>query len=54
MQGAARRPAHMDISGGDIGWEKVTYRVGERLTDMGYLVSFKYPDEERREVKRVD
>ena len=28
--------------------------VGERLTDMGYLVSFKYPDEERSEVKRVD
>ena len=28
--------------------------VGERLTDMGYLVSFKYPDEERREVKRAD
>ena len=27
--------------------------VGERLTDMGYLVSFKYPDEERVEVKRV-
>lgn len=27
--------------------------VGERLTDMGYLVSFKYPDEERAEVKRV-
>lgn len=26
--------------------------VGERLTDMGYLVSFKYPDEERVEVKR--
>lgn len=28
--------------------------VGERLTDMGYLVSYKYPDEERSEVKRVD
>lgn len=28
--------------------------VGERLTDMGYLVSFKYPDEERREVRLVD
>lgn len=27
--------------------------VGERLTDMGYLVSFKYPDEERKEVKRL-
>ena len=26
--------------------------VGERLPDMGYLVSFKYPDEERVEVKR--
>lgn len=27
--------------------------VGERLIDMGYLVSFKYPDEERPEVKRL-
>lgn len=27
--------------------------VGERLIDMGYLVSFKYPDEERIEVKRA-
>lgn len=27
--------------------------VGERLTDMGYLVSFRYPDEERAEVKRL-
>lgn len=26
--------------------------VGERLIDMGYLVSFKYPDEERIEAKR--
>lgn len=26
--------------------------VGERLIDMGYFVSFKYPDEERPEVKR--
>lgn len=26
--------------------------VGERLIDMGYLVSFKYPDEERFEAKR--
>lgn len=42
MRGAARRPAHMGING------------GERLTDMGYLVSFKYPDDERVEVKRVD
>lgn len=27
--------------------------VGERLIDMGYLVSFRYPDEERVEVKRA-
>lgn len=27
--------------------------VGERLIDMGYLVSFKYPDEERLEAKRL-
>ncbi len=36
------------------GFVNAIYRsVAERLTDMGYLVSFKYPDEERSEVKRV-
>lgn len=42
------------VEAGPYQFINAVYRsVGERLTDMGYLVSFKYPDEERVEVKRV-
>ena len=41
------------VEAGPYQFINAVYRsVGERLTDMGYLVSFKYPDEERVEVKR--
>lgn len=46
-----------EIQGGEPGpyqFINAVYRsVGEKLTDMGYLVNFKYPDEERKEVKNL-
>lgn len=50
--------AEAEMWGGEslpVGFVNAIYRsVGERLTEMGYLVSYKYPDEERSEVKRVE